>query len=660
MQWKITGAALALCAVFAGCSKQADDAKPAASHVNAAITQSARKAAGSAAAFLPMKTAAAQSMASAAPESLVRYDDTVAPIHKIDGVWHKVTLDENAALTSRTSGTLSIPLPDGTAMTLVHRKSSDYPDGNWTWVGNTGNQQAVITFGPQATFGRIMGDGRRPTLRIHSDGKDTWVIEEDPTTDFTADETHRDDAILPPQQHLLQIASAKSAAAKSANASPAAKGNAVAMDLAANTAIIDLLVGYNDGFVTTYGNESAAQTRVRQLIALANAAFDNSHINAQIRLTRAVRVFYPLQNTNSDALYALATGATLLAEFKRMRDTYGADLVTLLRPFSVSQGGCGVAYVIGSNLTPVTQASDDLGFSVVSDGVDAGGSSYCLDRTLAHEIGHNLGSAHDIENSSFPGAFPYSYGYKTDSANGNFYTIMAYGNPGQLEAPGFSDPTALCNGIACGSSAADNVRSMRQTVSTIAGFRSPKSIFNDVATNYWALDSITRLYNAGITGGCNSSPLQFCPTSEITRDQTAVFLLRSAYGRDFAPSGATGIFADVPANFWAANWIERLAADGVASGCSAAPLQFCPLRKLTRAEMAVLVLRAKYGRNYQPPPATGIFADVATTYWSAAWIEAFSREGITGGCETNPRQYCPERTVTREEMAVFLARAFNL
>ena len=37
-----------------------------------------------------------------------------------------------------------------------------------------------------------------------------------------------------------------------------------------------------------------------------------------------------------------------------------------------------------------------------------------------------------------------------------------------------------------------------------------------------------------------------------------------------------------------------------------------------------------------------------------------AREGITGGCATSPAQYCPDGTVTRGQMAVFLVRAFHL
>jgi hypothetical protein len=74
--------------------------------------------------------------------------------------------------------------------------------------------------------------------------------------------------------------------------------------------------------------------------------------------------------------------------------------------------------------------------------------------------------------------------------------------------------------------------------------------------------------------------------------------------------------------------------------------------------MAVFLLRTKYGNGYTPPPATGVFADVPTNYWSAAWIEQLAAEGITGGCGNGT--YCPNMVVTRAQMAVFLVTTFDL
>jgi hypothetical protein len=53
-----------------------------------------------------------------------------------------------------------------------------------------------------------------------------------------------------------------------------------------------------------------------------------------------------------------------------------------------------------------------------------------------------------------------------------------------------------------------------------------------------------------------------------------------------------------------------------------------------------------------------VFTDVPASYWAAAWIERLAAEGITTGCAAN--LYCPEDPVTREQMAVFLTRAFRL
>jgi len=188
----------------------------------------------------------------------------------------------------------------------------------------------------------------------------------------------------------------------------------------------------------------------------------------------------------------------------------------------------------------------------------------------------------------------------------------------------------------------------------------PSTTFADVPTYYWGHSFIGRLFQAGITSGCAIGPLRFCPEQQVTRDQMAVFLLRAKYGSAYGPPVATGIFADVPVGYWAAAWVEQLRAEGITSGCSASPLHYCPAAEVTRDQMAVFLLRAKHGSSYQPPAATGVFEDVPQNHWAAAWIEQLAREGVTGGCSATPRLYCPTAAVTRDQMAVFLVRAYGL
>jgi hypothetical protein len=64
------------------------------------------------------------------------------------------------------------------------------------------------------------------------------------------------------------------------------------------------------------------------------------------------------------------------------------------------------------------------------------------------------------------------------------------------------------------------------------------------------------------------------------------------------------------------------------------------------------------GPSYIPPAATGVFSDVPVGSFAADWIEQFAAEGITSGCGGG--DYCPNANVTRDQMAVFLVKAFNL
>lgn len=198
-------------------------------------------------------------------------------------------------------------------------------------------------------------------------------------------------------------------------------------------------------------------------------------------------------------------------------------------------------------------------------------------------------------------------------------------------------------------------------VSTPLAMNLVRMSFADVPPTYWAWNSIEAFYNQGITSGCATDPLRYCPTNSVTRAEMAVFLTRATKGADFVPLVATGIFSDVGTDFWAAGYIEQFFADGITTGCGLSPLRFCPMSPLTRAEMAIFLLRAKHGAAYVPPPATGtLFADVAITHWAAPWIEQLAAEGVTAGCATNPLRYCPGENVSRDQMATFIVRAFNV
>ena len=184
-------------------------------------------------------------------------------------------------------------------------------------------------------------------------------------------------------------------------------------------------------------------------------------------------------------------------------------------------------------------------------------------------------------------------------------------------------------------------------------------IFADVPVSHPFWTWIEALAREGITGGCATNPARYCPDDSVTRGQMAVFLLRGEHGPGYLPPTPTWqTFADVPLTHSFVSWIDQLAAEGITAGCGAT--MYCPDDPVTRDQMAVFLLRSKYGPSYQPPDATGIFADVPLNHPFARFIEQLANEAITGGCGTNPARYCPDQPVTRGQMAVFLVRTFGL
>lgn len=65
-----------------------------------------------------------------------------------------------------------------------------------------------------------------------------------------------------------------------------------------------------------------------------------------------------------------------------------------------------------------------------------------------------------------------------------------------------------------------------------------------------------------------------------------------------------------------------------------------------------------YLLQVSPPPAAATFNDVPTSDFGFQYIEALAASGITGGCGGG--NYCPDSTVTRRQMAIFIAKALGL
>ncbi len=167
---------------------------------------------------------------------------------------------------------------------------------------------------------------------------------------------------------------------------------------------------------------------------------------------------------------------------------------------------------------------------------------------------------------------------------------------------------------------------------------------------------VETIFHEGITGGCGSGA-SYCPGSDVTRAQMAVFLLKAEHGAGFVPPSCTGVFADVACPSLFADWIERLAAEGITGGCGGG--NYCPGSPVTRAQMAVFLLKGRHGSGYVPPACAGLFADVPCPGGFAAdWIEELASEGVTAGCGGG--NYCPSLPNTRGQMAVFLTKTFGL
>ncbi len=140
----------------------------------------------------------------------------------------------------------------------------------------------------------------------------------------------------------------------------------------------------------------------------------------------------------------------------------------------------------------------------------------------------------------------------------------------------------------------------------------------------------------------------YVPALVVARGAMAVFIARAA---GYTDSVTSQTFPDVPTLYWAFNEVERCVAHNVVQGYP--DNLYRPGTTVTRDQMAVYIQRA--AEFPTTIVTTAPFADVPVGFWAASQIKACVDAGVVQGY---PDGYHPAVPVTRDQMAVFVQRAF--
>ena len=204
--------------------------------------------------------------------------------------------------------------------------------------------------------------------------------------------------------------------------------------------------------------------------------------------------------------------------------------------------------------------------------------------------------------------------------------------------------------------------------------------FSDVPPGAFAYSFIETLLHEEITAGCGNG--MYCPGADITRWQMAVLLAKAHAGSSVPASGTieglgsyncvsggNSLFSDVPPTDPGCKFIHYIAAKQITAGCGGG--YFCPGVPVTRWQMAVFLAKAMAGTyvpssgtvpskgpyNCEASGGTSVFLDVPASDPGCKFIHYIAATGVTAGCGTG--YYCPADSLHRDQMAVFLTKAFG-
>jgi hypothetical protein len=154
--------------------------------------------------------------------------------------------------------------------------------------------------------------------------------------------------------------------------------------------------------------------------------------------------------------------------------------------------------------------------------------------------------------------------------------------------------------------------------------------FPDVPPSHPFYRFVETLLHVGVTAGCTATT--YCPDGVTTREQMAVFLLRAREGGSYAPASCTTApFPDVPCSSPFAPWIRELVARGITAGCgSGLYCPTNPVTREQMAVFLLKTLEG--AAFTPPPCTTAAFTDVPCASPFVAWVQELVARAITAGC----------------------------
>ena len=244
----------------------------------------------------------------------------------------------------------------------------------------------------------------------------------------------------------------------------------------------DILLVYTSQAVIDAGSENAIRAEGALAVANMTLALQNSNLQAQARLVWYLDVSYTELGGYQDHLERLTDPRDgVMDAVHPTRVTCEADFVALLVADTAS-GGLGWC-----------DADHDLAFSVTRWTLAA--SNF----VLAHEVGHNLGCAHNPEDVD---CYPYEnargHHFFVSAENLNRNTVMSYSVNNSSRIPHYSSPSINYMGVATGTSTRDNRNRINLRRTTCANFRLTRM-------DVW-LD-----FNGGFGSGSFSNPFNSLP-----------------------------------------------------------------------------------------------------------------------------------------------------